>query len=471
MRRIAIDRERPDASALRTAADILNGGGVIVFPTDTLYGLIGRLDRPAALERIRQIKQQDDDKPMPCLAVDAPTALAAYFPQSPRLNALADRLWPGPVTLIGPAMPHLVGAATGNGPCIGIRVPDMPAIIRLGHLCDGALLAATSANPHGRLAAVNAAMMREYFGETDDLTFFDAGVLDSLGSTVVDLSVEPPRLVRRGEMPFELVERVLGRPLAEVLVRHDERLQDLMHGPLKIIQKTSGFRYSIDALLLAAFTAFEPEDRIADIGCGSGVIPLLVAGRGARKVVGIEHQEEIADMAARSIRANGLNHRASVVCGDARRIDDLFPAGSFDVVCANPPYYPAGSGHHSPDEAKAASRHELTMTLADAVRAAAWLVREGGRFFLIHLHAREDEVVAQFQANRLAPVRLRRVVTKPGQEPRFILVEGRKVAREDQARGFPDVIPDLALHDADGHFTKDADAFLAPIQISSISAG
>lgn len=471
MRRIAIDRERPDASVLRTAADILNAGGVIVFPTDTLYGLICRLDRPAAMERIKQIKQQDDYKAMPCLAPDVPTALAAYFPHPPRLNVLADHLWPGPITLIGSAMPHLIGAATGDGPYIGIRVPDLPALTRLGRLCEGALLVATSANPHGKLAAMNTAMMRDYFGDVEDLTFFDAGVLDSLGSTVVDLSVEPPKLIRRGEMPFEIVERVLGRPLAEVVVRPDERLQDLMRGPLRIIQKKSGFRYSIDALLLAAFTAFEADDRIADIGCGSGVIPLLLAGRGVRKVVGIEHQEEIADMAARSIRANGLNHRASVVCGDARRVDDLFPAGSFDVVCANPPYYPADSGYHSPDEAKAASRHELTMTLADAVRAAAWLVREGGRFFLIHLRAREDEVIAQLHANRLAPRRLRRVVTKPGQEPRFILVEGHKVAREEQARGFPDVIPDLALHDAEGRFTSDAEAFLATIQDSSISLG
>ncbi len=471
MRRIAIDRERPDASTLRVAADILNGGGVIVFPTDTLYGLICRLDRPAAMERVKQIKQQDDYKAMPCLAADTPTALAAYFPHPPRLNALADRLWPGPITLIGSAMPHLIGAATGDGPYIGIRVPDSPALARLGKLCDGALLVATSANPHGKLAAVNASMMREYFGEVEDLTFFDAGVLDSLGSTVVDLSVEPPQLIRRGEMPFEIVEKVLGRPLAEVVARADERLQDLMRGPLRIIQKKSGFRYSIDALLLAAFASFAPEDRIADVGCGSGVIPLLLAGRGARKVVGIEHQDDIADMAARSIRANGLNHHASVICGDARRIDDLFPAGSFDVVCTNPPYYPADSGHHSPDEAKAASRHELTMTLADAVRAAAWLAREGGRFFLIHLHAREDEVIAQFHANRFAPRRLRRVVTKPAQGPRFILIEGHKVARDDQARVLPDVLPDLALHDAAGHFTKDAEAFLAPIQDGAISLG
>lgn len=457
MRQWTIDRKRPDPVALDNAARILDGGGVVIFPTDTQYGLLGRVDHPDALERIKAVKEQGDDKPMPCLAANVEMALESYFPATPLLARLAKRLWPGPVTLIGPAQPALIGAATGDSAAIGIRVPDSRAVAELCLRC-GSLLAATSANPHGKMPAINASMMKAYFGGVDDLTFFDAGELDSRGSTIVDLSVEPPNLLRRGELPREAIEAALGRPVAEVILKTGEVMQELAWGPLRIIQPRKGFRYSVDALLLAAFVNAAPDERVADIGCGSGVVPLLLAGRGVLSVTGIELQEATADMARRSVLANALGDRIAVVGGDVRRHRELWESASFDVVCANPPYHAVDSGFSSPDPARAASRHELTLTLAQTVEAARYLLRDNGRFYMIHLAQRRDEILAVLRNAGFASIWWRNVRTKTGAEPKFLLIECVAAAAEGHER--PLERAELLLHGPDGAYTEEARAFL-----------
>ena len=445
MNAIKIDINAPDAAVLGEAARLLDEGRAIAFPTETFYGLLARIDRPEGLKRVLSLKGRGETKPMPCLASDPVMAAASFDPPPAHLPELAARFWPGPLTIVGRSHAGLIGYATGIGRTIGVRVPSSAACRLLVEKC-GCLVAATSANPSESPPAASAAEVTEFFAGEEELVVFDGGILPpSLGSTIIDLSADPPCVIREGDAPLEPIEKILGRGLVRVVVRGDEKLQELMQGPLRILQKTAGFRYSIDALILASFVEFKPGDRVVDIGSGTGVIPLILAGRGATRVVGVELQTELVDMSQRSIAANGLQDRAGVIHGDARDIQKLFGPGSFDIVVSNPPYFPVGTGHLSPDDGRAASRHELTLSLSDLVKAANYLLRDGGRVFIIHLAARERELLDQMKKEDLAPGVIQRVLPKADGEPKFILVRGTKGGGDALQ-----VIPPLVLHEEDG---------------------
>ncbi|MCZ7583258.1 MAG: methyltransferase domain-containing protein [Deltaproteobacteria bacterium] len=265
-----------------------------------------------------------------------------------------------------------------------------------------------------------------------------------------------PIILRAGDVPTADIERALGKRVPEIDVRADERLQELVRGPWRILQKTTGFRYSIDALLLAGTVDAGEVDKVIDIGTGSGVIPIFLAARGARDVTGVENLPELADMARRSVALNALTDRARIVQGDIRRVADLFPAASFDVVVSNPPYFRVGTGHASPDETRAASRYEITLSLAELVGAAAYLAREGGRVFLIHIASREQELLNELGAANFSPTHLCRVEPKRGDDPRFVLV--RAVKGGDAAC---ETLPPLVLHEESGEYTNAVNALIA----------
>ena len=164
----------------------------------------------------------------------------------------------------------------------------------------------------------------------------------------------------------------------------DETLDDVVHGRLKILQKARGYRFSVDALLLAHFVRLNPQDRVLELGTGSGIISLLLASRSPMAAItGIEVQAELAAMARRSVALNGLGEKIVIREGDVRDIERLFPAHSFDVVVSNPPYRKAASGRINPVPEKALARHELMGTVKDFLQAAGYVLRlaGGGVFF------------------------------------------------------------------------------------------
>lgn len=210
----------------------------------------------------------------------------------------------------------------------------------------------------------------------------------------------------------------------------DETLDDLHAGGVKIIQPRSGYRFSLDPLLLCAFAEIPDKSRVADLGTGSGVIPLLLARAGkGREYVGIELQAGPAGRAERSVRLNGLSGRIRVVCADLRELPDEFVPGSFDAVVTNPPYRKPASGRVAPGMERGAARHELAGGLTDFLRAAALLLNSGGRFYIIYLAERLAELCDEMRTFRLEPKRLRLVHSRAGEPARLALVEGRKNAR------------------------------------------
>jgi tRNA1Val (adenine37-N6)-methyltransferase len=209
-----------------------------------------------------------------------------------------------------------------------------------------------------------------------------------------------------------------------------ETLDDLRPAGLKIIQAKRGYRFSLDPVLLCAFSRIAAGETVADLGTGSGVVPLLLATRtAAKKIVGVEIQPGLADRARRSVLLNGLQDKIDILEGDLRELAGRLEPQAFDVVVANPPFRCPGTGRQAPATERAAARHELAGGLTDFLRAAAILLCGGGRFSVVYLMERLPELLSGMQQLRLEPKRLRCVHPRSGERANLVLVEGCKGGR------------------------------------------
>ena len=234
----------------------------------------------------------------------------------------------------------------------------------------------------------------------------------------------------------------------------DESLTDLGLSHWKVLQKKQGFRFSLDAVLLAHFAPLKNHWRICDLGSGCGVIPLLLSSRAVDLVIdGVELQAELADMAARSLQLNGLTH-IQIHEADLRKLPAAW-RDRYDLVVTNPPYFPLESGRLSPLPQVALARHELACTLDDVLTAAARLLRSGGRLAIVHRPSRLSELFAGCTAHKLTPRRLRLVYPHAQSEANLVLLEAVKGTGGELHIQAP-----LIIYDASGHYTPEvADYF------------
>jgi tRNA1Val (adenine37-N6)-methyltransferase len=207
-----------------------------------------------------------------------------------------------------------------------------------------------------------------------------------------------------------------------------DSLDDLIIGGLKIYQPEHGYRHSIDPVLLSGFVGDVTQARIVDLGTGNGIIPLLLASRGAALVTGLELQPAMVARARRSVALNALEGRVRIVEGDLRDLPAELIAGACELVTANPPFRRIESGRIAPNGERAAARFELHGGLDDFLRAAASLLGSGGRFCIVFLAERLAELLAGMRVVRLEPKRLRLVHSRAADAARLVLVEGRRDA-------------------------------------------
>lgn len=207
-------------------------------------------------------------------------------------------------------------------------------------------------------------------------------------------------------------------------LKDEERLDDLQRNGYQIIQKKDGFCFGMDAVLLSGFAAVKPGEKAVDLGTGTGIIPILLEAKyEGEHYMGLEIQDEVAEMAARSVALNHLEEKVSIVKGDIKEASRLFGAASFDVVTSNPPYMNDAHGLKNPDLPKAIARHEVLCTLDDVVREAAKLLRPGGRFYMVHRPHRLIEIITALTKYKLEPKRMKMVHPFVDKEANMVLIE------------------------------------------------
>lgn len=234
-------------------------------------------------------------------------------------------------------------------------------------------------------------------------------------------------------------------------LREGESLVDLQRNGLVIIQDRRRFCFGIDAVLLSGFAEVRSGETVLDLGTGTGILPLLLSAKTeAEKLIGLEIQPESAEMARRSVELNGLAERISIVNGDLKDVSSLFGRGTADVVVSNPPYMTGGHGLVNPADAKAIARHEIACTFSDVARAAATVLRPGGRFYLVHRPFRLPELMTVLSGAGLEPKRMRLVYPSAEKEPELVLLGCVKGGKPSLKTEKP-----LILKDESGDYTRE----------------
>lgn len=205
----------------------------------------------------------------------------------------------------------------------------------------------------------------------------------------------------------------------------------LFDGEVTCLQHISGYRFSVDAILLAHFTKIKENSRVLDLGTGSGIVSLILLYRHLEKIqklIGIEIQTSLSHLAEKNFSLNGVAEKASVRQGDLCEIRTMIEAGEFDTVVCNPPFYPKGSGRKNSTEEERVARHQVCSTIGDFMKAAAYGVKNGGDVFCIYPAERSEELIREAIVNRLSIKKLRFVYSYPDPEmaSRLVLFQLRK---------------------------------------------
>ena len=221
----------------------------------------------------------------------------------------------------------------------------------------------------------------------------------------------------------------------------------------RFVYEDTLFPPGTDSFLLSSLPRLKPGLRICDLGSGNGLLGLLLLQRQPRlTVTGVELQPCSAALADRNAAENGLEDRLCTLRGDLRNIRQLLPTGSMDLVVSNPPYYPAQSGALSDAAALQTARAEVHCTLDDLCSAAAWLLRWGGSFCLVHKPERLTDLLCSLRSAAIEPKRLRMVCCRPESAPSLVLVEGRRGGKPGLTVEEP-----LILQNSDGSPTRELD--------------
>ena len=235
-----------------------------------------------------------------------------------------------------------------------------------------------------------------------------------------------------------------------------ETVERLNIGDLQLLQPRQGYRFGLDAILLANFIQAKPKQRLIDLGTGSGIIPLLVSVlTPVREIVGFELQERLMHLACRNVSLNGLDERIRIMQGNLKEVSSYFRAGEFDLLCSNPPYRKLGNGRINPGTEQAIARHEVACELDDLLRAAKFLLKPGGKLFLIYLPERLGELLTALQRYRLEAKRIRCIHSAKQTPASLVLVE----AQRDASSGLI-VLPPLFLYRRENVYSSEAKKIL-----------
>jgi len=220
-------------------------------------------------------------------------------------------------------------------------------------------------------------------------------------------------------------------------------------GRVRVNQGRSGYRFSIDAILLAYHVKPRPTDKVMDLGTGCGVIPVILAHRHPGiTLCGVEVQKKLAEIATLNARENRMSDRITIIEKDLKLIEPRMVSGPVDIVVSNPPYRRVRSGRINPDPQRAMARHEISATLSDVVQAAHRMLRHSGRLVMIFPAERITDIIFQMRSSSIEPKYLHMVYSEIDMGAKLVLIEGRKGGRPGMK-----VAPPLTIYRQDGSYT------------------
>jgi len=237
-------------------------------------------------------------------------------------------------------------------------------------------------------------------------------------------------------------------------IKEDETIDDLQLKKLNLIQKKDGFKFGIDAVLLSDFACIKNKHRVIDLCTGTGIIPFLIYGKyEPQSIYGLEIQDEMVDMAKRSVKLNSLEEKVFFLNEDLKNIEFLKQLEKFDVVTVNPPYKLNNSGIINPNDKLAIARHEILCNLEDVISASRVLLKDNGRLFMIHRPERLADIFTLMRKYKIEPKRVKMIHPKIGKAPNIVLVEGQRDGGAYLKWEAP-----LYVYDDNGKYTKEIDS-------------
>ena len=235
-------------------------------------------------------------------------------------------------------------------------------------------------------------------------------------------------------------------------LKENERIDDLEFEDLKIIQNTKGFCFGIDSVLLSDFAKnIKKNSTIVDLGTGTGIISILLSKKTeAKKIYGIELQEEVCDMASRSVLLNNLQDKIEIINKNIKNISDTLGINVCDLVVTNPPYKKYGTGLLNEDDSKIISRHEKECTLEDVIKQSFKILKDKGLFYMVHRPDRLVDIIYLMRKYKIEPKEIRIVYSNIKSKAVLVLIKGIKNAGEELK-----VLSPLYIYNEDGTYTDE----------------
>ncbi|MBF0395268.1 MAG: tRNA1(Val) (adenine(37)-N6)-methyltransferase [Desulfobacterales bacterium] len=217
------------------------------------------------------------------------------------------------------------------------------------------------------------------------------------------------------------------------------------NGNIKIKQHKSGYRFSVDAVLLANFIRPDIKDVIVDLGTGCGILPLILAYLYPKlRIYGIEVQKKLFELASQNVTENGLTENISIILMDMKNLKIKDISGTSDIVISNPPYRKINSGRINPNEERAIARHEILASIEDVTKIAARVLKKKGKFISIYPATRLADIITAMRTSKIEPKNIQMVYSDKGTNAKFILIEGIKEGGVELK-----VLPPIAIYSCD----------------------
>lgn len=238
----------------------------------------------------------------------------------------------------------------------------------------------------------------------------------------------------------------------KIKLKDNERIDDLQLNNLKIIQNKDGFCFGIDSVLLSDFSKEIPTgSTVLDLGTGTGILGILLCGKTKlSKIYGIDVQEEVCQMAKRSIKLNNLENRFEIINDNIKNLNTIFENCSIDAIVSNPPYKKDNSGLKNESKTKLISRHEITATLEDFIEIASKLLKNNSSLYMVHRPERLSDLFYLLRKYKLEPKKLRMVQSYFDSKPKLVLVKATK-----NAKSFLNIENPLIIYNKDGTYTNE----------------